>query len=96
MPITRTLKPRTTLEHPPGRAVLNYLAHLYLADRTGTSPAGAILGDHVRGRLEPDTRTGVRSGIVLHRRVDHFTDHHPAVQPLLAALPPGSGAMAVS
>ncbi len=89
MPITRTLKPRTTLEHPPGRAVLNYLAHLYLADRTGTSPAGAILGDHVRGRLEPDTRTGVRSGIVLHRRVDHFTDHHPAVQPLLAALPPG-------
>lgn len=68
---------------------MNYLAHLYLADRTGTSPAGAILGDHVRGRLEPDTRTGARSGIVLHRRIDHFTDHHTAVQPLLAAFPPG-------
>lgn len=67
---------------------MNYLAHLYLADRTGTSPAGAILGDHVRGRLEPDTRTGVRSGIVLHRRVDAFTDRHPSVQPLLGAFSP--------
>ncbi len=66
---------------------MNFLAHLYLADRTGTSPAGAILGDHTRGRLEPDTRAGVRSGIVLHRRVDSFTDRHPAVLALLATFP---------
>ncbi|MDT0617005.1 ACP phosphodiesterase [Salinisphaera sp. P385] len=67
---------------------MNYLAHLYLADRTATSPAGAILGDHVRGRLAPDSRRSVQSGIVLHRRVDSFTDRHPAVLALLAAFPP--------
>jgi acyl carrier protein phosphodiesterase len=67
---------------------MNYLAHLYLAERTGTSPAGAILGDHVRGRLEPDGRAGVRTGIVLHRRVDAFTDRHTSVKALLTALPP--------
>lgn len=67
---------------------MNYLAHLYFADRTGTSPAGAILGDHVRGRLAPDTRESVQSGIVLHRRIDSFTDRHPTVLALLAAFPP--------
>ena len=28
---------------------MNFLAHLWLAERTGTSLAGAVLGDVVRG-----------------------------------------------
>ncbi|HEX7381714.1 MAG TPA: ACP phosphodiesterase [Nevskiaceae bacterium] len=57
---------------------MNYLAHLWLADATGTSPAGAILGDVVHGRVEntvlPDD---LAQGIRIHRHVDAVTDRHP-------------------
>lgn len=59
---------------------MNFLAHLYLADRTETSLAGSVLGDVVRGpdlsAYPPDIALGIR----LHRRVDAFTDRHPIMQ----------------
>lgn len=58
---------------------MNYLAHLYLADRTGTSLAGSLLGDVVRGPLEGRYSAELERGIHLHRRVDSFTDRHPLV-----------------
>ncbi|MDN5863131.1 MAG: ACP phosphodiesterase, partial [Salinisphaera sp.] len=58
---------------------MNYLAHLYLAQRTGTSAAGALLGDFVRGRLAGGLPADVETGIRLHRRVDTYTDSHPEV-----------------
>lgn len=58
---------------------MNFLAHLYIAETTGTSYAGAILGDHVRGRLDGKYGAWLEEGIQLHRHVDTFTDTHPAV-----------------
>lgn len=58
---------------------MNYLAHLYIAEVTETSFAGALLGDHVRGRLDGRYGRWVEDGIRLHRRVDTFTDGHPVV-----------------
>jgi acyl carrier protein phosphodiesterase len=65
-------------EYPAG--AVNYLAHLYLADHTGTSLAGSLMGDVVRGPLEGRYPLAIEQGIRLHRRVDSFTDSHPVVR----------------
>ena len=67
---------------------MNYLAHLYLADHTGTSLAGSLMGDVVRGPLEGRYPPGIEHGIRLHRHVDSFTDAHPVVRAAKARLQP--------
>lgn len=56
---------------------MNYLAHLYLAERSTEGLLGSLLGDFVKGRVDGRLPDGVRRGIVLHRRIDSFTDAHP-------------------
>ena len=56
---------------------MNFLAHLWLADVTATSPSGAMLGDMVRGQLSPELPPALALGIRIHRRVDAVTDRHP-------------------
>lgn len=60
---------------------MNFLAHLYLAAPTDASRIGNLLGDFARGtpeslrdRFPPE----VLDGIVMHRKLDRFTDGHPA------------------
>ena len=69
---------------------MNHLAHLLLAGPDPDHRLGALLADHVKGRLAlqalPD---GVRSGVVLHRRIDAWTDAHPTVVELRARTGPG-------
>lgn len=68
---------------------MNYLAHLYLADRAGADLAGAILGDFVRGpdmtRFAPEIAHSIR----LHRRIDTITDQHPRVLAAMTRFEPG-------
>jgi len=59
---------------------MNYLAHLYLAERSGTSAAGNFLGDFVKGRPEDRYSSELAVGIRLHRRIDTLTDAHPGVR----------------
>jgi acyl carrier protein phosphodiesterase len=56
---------------------MNFLAHLWIADVTGTSMPGAILGDVVRGSDLSMFSHTVAEGIRLHRRIDAATDRHP-------------------
>ena len=59
---------------------MNWLAHLYLARHSDAAMLGALLGDFVFGSSGLDRFGDVeRDEIVLHRRVDRFTDTHPAV-----------------
>jgi acyl carrier protein phosphodiesterase len=69
---------------------MNFLAHLWLADRSATSMAGAVLVDVVRGADLSAYPPAVAEGIRLHRRVDALTDRHPRLQPLREAFPPGA------
>lgn len=69
---------------------MNFLAHLWLADRTRTSLAGAVLGDVVRGSDLGAYPDAIAMGIRLHRRVDALTDRHPALLPLREAFPAGT------
>ncbi|WMC09656.1 ACP phosphodiesterase [Oceanimonas pelagia] len=67
---------------------MNYLAHLHLAELSGTSLAGALLGEYARGAVEPSLPVRLQTGIVLHRRIDSFTDAHPLHMARVRALPP--------
>lgn len=56
---------------------MNYLAHLYLSDDDPESMIGSLMGDFAKGRLSPELSPAIRQGILIHRRVDSFTDMHP-------------------
>lgn len=58
---------------------MNYLAHLYLASDCTESILGNLMGDFVKGPLDPALPHGLRDGITQHRRIDSYTDAHPAV-----------------
>ena len=58
---------------------MNFLAHLWLADQTRTSLAGAILGDVVRGADLTNYPAEIAQGIRLQRRIDAATDRHPVI-----------------
>ena len=57
---------------------MNYLAHLLLAERRSLCPAGTLLGDVLRGPVEALEPAEVRRAVWHHRRLDSFTDTHPA------------------
>ena len=56
---------------------MNYLAHIRLAGDDPECLIGNFLGDFVKGRLSEDCYApGIRRGIVMHRRIDAWTDSH--------------------
>jgi len=59
---------------------VNYLAHLYLSPPQDDALLGSLLGDFVKGPLGDRYRGPVAAAIVLHRRLDAYTDAHAAVQ----------------
>lgn len=59
---------------------MNYLAHAWLARHSDDAILGALLGDFVFGQSTlADWPPAVRAEIVRHRRIDRYTDDHPAV-----------------
>ena len=58
---------------------MNHLAHLFLAGDTPESLIGNLSGDFVKGPLGDRFAPEIREGIAQHRRIDAFTDAHPAV-----------------
>ena len=57
---------------------MNHLAHALIAEHTGTSIVGNLMGDFVKGPLEDGAWDAeILRGLRLHRRVDAWTDEHP-------------------
>ena len=56
---------------------MNYLAHLYLSSSTDESLVGSLLGDFVKGDGYNQYSTGIRRAILIHRRVDAYSNAHP-------------------
>lgn len=60
---------------------MNYLGHAVLSFGDGAVLTGNLIGDHVKGKLALEQfPEDIRRGILLHRRIDEFTDLHPASQ----------------
>ncbi len=58
---------------------MNHLAHALLAGANDDLLVGSLLGDFWRGAPDPSWPAGVRTGVILHRRIDVYTDSHPVV-----------------
>lgn len=60
---------------------MNYLAHAFLSFGDPDLLTGNMIADHVKGKAAlaafPER---IREGILLHRKIDAFTDVHPATQ----------------
>lgn len=69
---------------------MNFLAHLVLAGDDEDLRLGALFGDFVRGTAALETfGQGVQTGILLHRRIDAFTDSLPEIAGLRSWFPSG-------
>jgi len=58
---------------------VNFLAHLYLARHSDDAMLGAMLGDFVGTAALGQYNAEVQREILLHRKIDSFTDRHPEV-----------------
>lgn len=69
---------------------MNWLAHLYLARQSDAAMLGALLGDFAFGSSGLERFGAIEHReILVHRRIDRFTDAHPGVAGLRARFPGG-------
>jgi acyl carrier protein phosphodiesterase len=58
---------------------MNFLAHEFLSQGNKGIRVGNFLADFIRGNDLEKYPKDVKTGILLHRSIDEFTDHHPVV-----------------
>lgn len=59
---------------------MNFLSHLYLAGDSVDHIIGNYIADSVKGKAFELYSPSVQEGIVMHRKIDTFTDTHPVVE----------------
>ena len=60
---------------------MNFLAHAFLSDNQHDIIIGNFITDFLRGRKAVDDLPKViQQGIIIHRKIDKFTDKHPIVK----------------
>lgn len=59
---------------------MNFLSHLYLSGDSEGLLIGNFIADSVKGSTFNDFSPEVQKGILLHRKIDSFTDTHPIVE----------------
>ncbi len=59
---------------------MNFLAHIYLSGNHEKILVGNFMGDYVKGKDYMNYPDEITKGILLHRRIDFFTDNHPIVK----------------
>lgn len=55
---------------------MNYLAHAYLSEPNPYSVIGNLMGDFVKGKLYKRYDGEILKWIIIHRKIDSFTDTH--------------------
>ena len=60
-------------------APMNHLAHAFLAGADDEVLLGGLLGDFWRSAPDPQWPAAIRAGVVLHRKIDVYTDSHADV-----------------
>lgn len=70
---------------------MNYLAHIFLSGDDSQLQIGNFIGDFVKGSRVDDYPERIRNGIILHRKIDSFTDSHEVVREMIVTLRPTFG-----
>jgi acyl carrier protein phosphodiesterase len=58
---------------------MNFLGHFYLSHHDSDLLVGNFIADFVKGKKYLDYPPGIAAGIMMHRKIDYFTDHHKLV-----------------
>jgi acyl carrier protein phosphodiesterase len=56
---------------------MNFLAHIYLSGSNDLIKIGNFMADGIRGNDYLNLPDEIQKGVVLHRKIDTFTDAHP-------------------
>lgn len=59
---------------------MNYLAHIYLSGDDELVTIGNFIADGIKGKNYMKYPPAIQTGILLHRKIDWFTDSHPIVR----------------
>lgn len=59
---------------------MNFLAHLFLSENNTNIILGNFIADHIKGNKYLQYPLEIQKGIILHRKIDSFTDLHPIVK----------------
>ena len=59
---------------------MNYLAHIYLSNNQPELQIGNFIADSVKGNNYTNYSEIVQKGILLHRKIDSFTDSHQIIK----------------
>ena len=55
---------------------MNFLGHIYLSGHDTELAVGNLVADQIKGNKISELPDKIKSGIVLHRLIDEFTDNH--------------------
>lgn len=58
---------------------MNYLAHIFLSGNDDLLKLGNFMADEIKGKSYKTYPQEIQKGILLHRAIDDYTDHHPLV-----------------
>ncbi len=61
---------------------MNFLAHLHLSGNNDDVKIGNFIGDAVKGKSYQKFTPDIQKGILLHRKIDYFTDQHAITKDL--------------
>ena len=67
---------------------MNFLAHIYLSGNNHFLKLGNFIADAVKGKTYSKYPLEIQQGILLHRKIDSFTDHHPIFKKSVSRLFP--------
>lgn len=59
---------------------MNFLAHIYLSGNNDLLKIGNFIADSIRGKQYLNYPEEIQKGILLHRKIDSYTDSHPTVK----------------
>lgn len=59
---------------------MNYLAHIYLSNNQPELQIGNFIADSVKGRDYSSYPETIQKGILIHRKIDSFTDSHQIIK----------------
>ena len=59
---------------------MNYLAHIYLSGDSELVTIGNFIADGIKGKRYKKYPKDIKTGILLHREIDTFTDAHKTVR----------------